>query len=274
MIWLWIALGVVGTLLLLFLVFLFLIKPRSRRRRPDDKPFAGKEYAHRGLHNKALPENSLPAFAEAVKRGLGIELDIQLSKDGEVMVFHDFTLNRVVGREGKVAEFTAAELAKMPLNGVDCGIPTLKEVLALVDGKVPLIIEIKIPGFDLAVCPKAFEILDNYKGAFCVESFHPLALDWMRKNRPHILRGQLSSDFFKHKEQGSALQFFAVKNLLLNVLAKPDFIAFDIRYPNALAFRLCTKLWKAMPIGWTVRSEKELEDAKKHFDAWICENIY
>ncbi len=274
MIWLWLSLGIAGALLLMFLAFLFLIKPRSPRRRPNDKPFVGKEYAHRGLHSKTLPENSLLAFERAVEEGLGIELDIQLSKDGEVMVFHDFTLNRVVGREGKVLDFTADQLAKMPLNGVACGIPTLKEVLSLVDGKVPLIIEIKIPGFDLSVCPKAFEILDRYQGPYCVESFHPMALNWMRKNRPHILRGQLSSDFFKHKEQGSALQFFAVKNLLLNVLAKPDFIAYDIRYPKTLAFRLCRDVWHALPIGWTVRSREELEKAKEDFDSWICENIY
>ncbi len=260
--------------ILLFLLFLWMIKPRSVKKRPDATPFTGREFAHRGVHNGEIPENSLPAFEEAIKQNLGIELDIQLSKDGEVMVFHDFTLNRVTGVDGRVMDFSAEELAKMSLNGVPCGIPTLKEVLAAVDGKVPLIIELKIPGFDLSVCPKAFEILDEYRGPFCVESFHPMALNWMRKHRPHILRGQLSSDFFKHKEQGSALQFFAVKNLLLNFLAKPDFIAYDIRYPEAWAFRFCRDLWHALPIGWTVRSETELTEAKENFDAWICENIY
>ncbi len=274
MIWLYLTLGILGALLLAFLVFLFLIKPRSPRKRPDTSPFVGVEYAHRGLHNKNVPENSLRAFEGAVERGLGIELDIQLSKDGKVVVFHDHTLNRVAGIDGKVIDYTAEELSKMSLNGQPDGIPTLKQVLEVVDGKIPLIIEIKIPGFDLSVCPKAFEILDHYTGPYCVESFHPLALDWVRKNRPKILRGQLSSNFFGHKEPGNAFQFFAVKNLLFNVIAKPDFIAYDIRYPNTWAFRLCRDLWKAFPIGWTVRSKDELDRAKKDFDAWICEDIY
>ncbi|MBP3300531.1 MAG: glycerophosphodiester phosphodiesterase [Clostridia bacterium] len=274
MIGLWIALGVLGGLAVLFLIYLWMIAPRAKRKRPDDTPFVGKEFAHRGLHTKDVPENSLRAFRGAVERGLGIELDIQLSKDGEVMVFHDFTLNRMTGIDGKVKDYTAAELGSMSLHGQKDGIPTLKEVLAAVDGKVPLIIEIKIPGFDLSVCPKAFEILDHYKGPYCIESFHPLAIRWMKKNRPQNLRGQLSSDFFGHKEKGSKIQFFAVKNLLLNFLARPDFIAFDIRYPKALSFRLCTKFFRALPIGWTVRTKEELEEAKKDFDGWICEDIY
>jgi len=266
--------GAAGLILLLTLLFFFLIKPRSRRKRPDTAPFLGREYAHRGLHNRNIPENSLRAFEGAVERGLGIELDLQLSKDGEVMVFHDFTLNRVANVDGKVLDYTAEELAKTSLSGQTDGIPTLKQVLELVDGKVPLIVEIKIPGFDLSVCPKAFEILDSYAGPYCVESFHPLAIHWVRKNRPGVLRGQLSSDFFKHGEKGNKIQLFAVKNLLLNLLARPDFIAFDIRYPRALAFRLCTRWFHAVPIGWTVRTKEELAEAKKHFDAWICENIY
>lgn len=274
MIWFLIALGIIGALLLIFVIFLFLIKPRSPRNRPDTSAFVGKEYAHRGLHNKNIPENSLRAFEGAVERELGIELDIQLSKDGEVVVFHDFTLNRVAGVNGKVIDYTAEELSKMPLNGQSDGIPTLKQVLEVVDGKIPLIIEIKIPGFDLSVCPKAFEILDHYSGPYCIESFHPFALKWMRKNRPEILRGQLSSNFFGHKEEGSKIQLFAVKNLLFNFLAKPDFIAYDIRYPNTWAFRLCRDVWKAFPIGWTVRTRDQLEEAKRDFDAWICEDIY
>ncbi len=274
MIFLYLTLGLLGALLLIFLIFLFLIKPRSPKRRPDTAAFVGVQYAHRGLHNKNIPENSLRAFEGAVEKGLGIELDIQLSKDGTVMVFHDFTLNRVAGVDGKVIDYTAEELGKMPLNGQPDGIPTLEQVLQAVDGKVPLIIEIKIPGFDCSVCPKAFELLDGYAGPYCVESFHPFALKWMKENRPEILRGQLSSNFFGHKESGNNLEFFAVKNLLLNVIAKPDFIAYDIRYPNTWAFRLCRDFWKALPIGWTVRTEEELTEAKKHFDAWICENIY
>lgn len=274
MIWLNLTGGIAAGLLLVFLVFLFLIQPRSPKKRPPYEDFVGVEYAHRGVHDKNLPENSLRAFEKAVELGLGIELDIQLSKDGQVVVFHDLTLNRVAGVDGKVIDYTAEELSKMSLNGKPDGIPTLKQVLEVVDGKIPLIIEMKIPGFDLSVCPKAFEILDDYTGRYCVESFHPFVLDWLRKNRPNILRGQLSSNFFKHQEKGNKLQLFAVKNLLLNVIAKPDFIAYDVRYPETWAFRLCRDVWKAFPIGWTIRTKEELTRAKKDFDAWICEDIY
>lgn len=274
MIAVYLILGLLAAAAIGFLAFLLLIKPRSRKNAPDLTPFIGKEYAHRGLHDKNVPENSLRAFELAAERGLGIELDIQLSKDGEVMVVHDFDLRRVAGRPEKVRDLTAKELSEVSLLGTGDGIPTLAQVLEVVDGRVPLIVEIKIPGFDLSVCPKAFEILDRYRGAYCVESFHPLAIRWVRKHRPNVVRGQLSSNFFGHAEKGSAIQFFAVRNLLLNVLARPDFIAFDIRYPNDLAFRLCCKVWGALPIGWTIRTHAELEEAKKTFAAWICEDIY
>lgn len=274
MIALYIFLGILVLSTLVFLIFLFLIKPRPLKNRPQAADFLGKEYAHRGLHDANIPENSLRAFQAAVDRGLGIEMDLQLSADGEVVVVHDFDLNRVAGLKNKVKDLTAEELGRVSLNGKGDGIPTLKQALQVVDGEVPLIIEMKIPGMDCSVCAKAMEILDQYDGPYCVESFHPFAIRWMKKNRPRILRGQLSTDFFGHKEQGSKIQLFAVKNLLLNFLAKPDFIAYDIRYPNAWAFRLCCRIWNAIPIGWTIRTKEELEAAKKNFDAWICEDIY
>lgn len=275
MIWWYVGGGIAAAILLIGLTFLFLIKPRSKSDRPDTTPFVGVEYAHRGVHTATIPENSLRAFQGAMDRGLGIELDIQLSADDQVMVVHDLDLKRVAGLDKKVRELTADELSRVSLCGQSDGIPTLRQVLSVVDGKVPLIIELKIPGMDLAVCEKAFEILDEYRGPYCIESFHPLAIARVRKLRPHVLRGQLSSDFFKSKDApNNAVQLFAVKNLLLNVLARPDFIAFDIRYPKATAFRLCCKLWGGVPIGWTIRTKDELEAAKKTFDAWICENIY
>jgi glycerophosphoryl diester phosphodiesterase len=216
----------------------------------------------------------LSAFRKAVDMGYGIELDVQLSADGEVMVFHDENLLRMTGCDASLYHKTAAELSALRLSGSEEHIPTLAEVLSLVGGRVPLLVEIKSDHGTVAVCEKTAALLDSYAGEYMIESFHPFALDWMRKNRPNILRGQLSSNFFGHKESGNNLQFFAVKNLLLNVIARPDFIAYDIRYPNTWAFRLCRDVWKAFPIGWTVRSKEELEEAKKYFDAWICENIY
>ena len=130
-----------ATVLTLFALWLYLIAPRARRKAVQ--PFL-RPYAHRGLWGEGLPENSLGAFRAAADKGFAIELDIQLSADGVVMVFHDYTLDRVCGRAGKVCEHTAAELGRMPLNGIEAEcIPTLAEVLDAVDGRVPLLIELK-----------------------------------------------------------------------------------------------------------------------------------
>ena len=271
MIGVYIAAGVMAGCVLMYL---FLIKPRSPRRRPDTAPFLHRLYAHRGLHTAAVPENSLAAFRAAADRGLGIELDVQLSKDGQVVVCHDFDLNRVAGLDRKVAELTVDELRQVSLRGTDQYVPTLKEVLDAVGGRVPLIVEIKIPGMDLAVCPKLFELLDAYSGAYCVESFHPLALYWVRRNRPGVLRGQLSMDFFAQKMPGSRFQFFVIKNLLLNVLARPDFIAFDYRNADAFSFTVCRKLFRALPVAWTVRTEEARKQNEALFPMQICEDIF
>ena len=148
MVFLYILLAVLCSLLalavLLFILYVFVfIRPRGKA--PQKKSFLC-DYAHRGLHNDEIPENSLAAFEAACEAGHGIELDIQLSKDGEVMVFHDYTLIRMTGKEGKVCDYTAAELKSTSLKGTDQTIPTFAEVLDLVNGRVPILVELKGPG--------------------------------------------------------------------------------------------------------------------------------
>ena len=259
------------TLLFLFLFWiLFLI--RSAKCPADTDPSLFTHYAHRGLHGEDIPENSLAAFRNAVSHGYGIELDLQLSADGEVMVFHDYTLDRMTGETGKLSDRTAEELRKLRLlrrDGTpsDETIPTLTEVLRTVDGRVPLLIELKGESTDFSLCPAANRILQTYSGAYCVESFNPLLLRWYKRNRPDVFRGLLYTDLFRGIKK-SFLNLL-LSGMLLNMFARPHFISYDIRFPKKLPVLLTTSLFKAPHFLWTIRSEEECVDGSP----MIFENI-
>lgn len=250
----------------LFLFYLFLLTPR--RRRTEAARLMQTPYAHRGLWGKDAPENSLAAFRRAVEKGVGIELDVQLSSDGEVMVFHDENLFRMTGVDASLYEKDESFLKKTALKGSDEKIPSFKEVLALVDGKVPLLVEIKSDHAWKTVCEKTAALLDGYKGEYVIESFHPLAVAWFRKNRKAVVRGQLSARLWKEKKRRT-LAYFIVQNLILNFYARPDFIAYDVKDKGALAFRL-VKLFRPYTLAWTVKNAKDLKDARS-FDGVIFE---
>ena len=186
--------------------YLFLIMP-SLRKHKNIETLKKYKYAHRGLFDnaKGIPENSLAAFAGAVNKGYGMELDVQLSRDGVPFIMHDFTLARMArdgeGRcvEGKGCEYTFEELRAFHLLDTEEKIPSLQEVLDLVRGRVPLIIELKIENADLKmpVCTETMKLLDAYDGLYCIESFNPLGLLWFRLHRPDVMRGQLADCFVK-----------------------------------------------------------------------------
>lgn len=252
--------------LLLFLLFLFAVKPR--RRRAEAKAFARFRFAHRGLWDENAPENSLAAFEKAAAAGFGIELDVQLSADGEVMVFHDENLARMTGCDASLYEKNAAFLASLRLLQTEAHIPTLAEVLSTVDGRVPLLVEIKSDHDYRAVCEKTAALLDEYRGAYLIESFHPLAVSWFRKHRPSVVRGQLSARLWREKKYRT-LSHGMVQNLLLNCVARPDFIAYDLHDKNYFAFRLA-RLFRPVTFAWTVRTKQELENGAD-FDSVIFE---
>lgn len=258
---------------ILGVLYLLAIMPRMLHK-PDTEPFKKVLYAHRGLFDNATnaPENSLAAFQKAVDAGYGIELDIQLTKDKIPVVFHDFTLDRVCGVKGKVCDFTYEELLKFPLSGSDQRIPKFSEVLSLVDGRVPLIVEFKIELADMSLCPIADEMLRNYKGLYCMESFNPLGVFWYRRHHKEIVRGQLSDGFNREGEYTGAL-YFILEQLLLNFLTKPDFIAFNHKYANMLSRRLCRNLYHNTAAAWTIRNEEELKAAKENFDIFIFDSF-
>ena len=166
---------------------------------------------------------------------------------------------------------TLSRLKELSLLGTEEKIPSFEETLALVNGRSPLIVEIKGTSTDTAVCAAAAEALDNYAGEYCIESFNPVYVGWWKKNRPSVVRGQLSCKMPKQKGIVEKLKFFALGNMLLNFISRPDFIAYEHHGSGRLAFRLARAL-DGIPVAWTVRSKSELEKAKKHFVSFIFEN--
>ncbi len=227
----------------------------GRSSEQKKKPFWGKNFAHRGLHtlDKSVPENSLPAFRHAVEEGYGMELDVQLSKDGEVVVFHDDDLLRVCGVDKPVDALTLAELKELRLCGTEERIPLFSEVLETVAGKTPLIVELKNGRRNRELCQKTYALLKKYDGEYCVESFNPLIVTWFRAHAPEILRGQLAQPTeFYTKDHHFTLRNFVLSHTLLNALARPQFIAYKIG-PRPLLVRL-SELLGAMRVGWTSHS--------------------
>ena len=255
------------------LLYLFLIAPRMFNK-PDMSVLEGYHYAHRGFfdNESAAPENSLAAFRAAVDAGYGIELDIQLSSDGVAMVFHDADLERMCGVEGKIWEYTCAELQKMKLLGTEETIPTFAETLALIDGQVPVIVEYKLDKVDKAVCAAGQALLSEYDGVYCIQCFHPLALMWYKQNAPEVIRGQLSQKYWEKEEYHGEALYGLLSYMIENVVTRPDYIAYEFDDGDNLSFKLC-KAMGAKAAGWTLRSYEDYKVAKEDFDLYIFDSF-
>ena len=249
---------------------LYLIAPGTREKVMEK--FKSVKYAHRGLHDDGKAENSMSAFAAAKEHGFGIELDVRLSKDGELVVFHDDNLTRVVGKEGKVVDFTAAELGTMKLLNTSDTIPTLKDVLALIDGAVPLLIELKMEGEESGVAEKFLEVLEGYKGEYIVESFNPIALRILKRARPDIIRGILAAVYMNQPKYKGKMLFRLLQNLCMNFLMRPDFIAYEKEGYSVPNLRFLRRNFKTPLIAWTIKSKEEEDLAiSRGFDTVIFE---
>lgn len=263
---------ILGILLFVFLLYLYLIKPCLKH--PDASQLIGRLYAHRGLHdgNDKVAENSLPAFQRAVDAGYGMELDVQLTKDGRLVVFHDETLKRVCGIDRRLSDMSYEELRAVPLpDGTP--IPTFDEVLALVDGRAPLIVEVKYHGDIPATAKATCDRLRSYKGAYCVESFHPVAMGYFRKNAPDVIRGQLASGGKRNKDELGPIYHFAMKYLLGNVISRPHFIAYDVKNDRNLSMLMMKKWFHPMLAAWTVRDQGMMDYAKRWYHMPIFERF-
>lgn len=222
-------------------------------------------FAHRGLHGAGIPENSRAAFRAAIAAGHGIECDIQPARDGTPFVFHDDDLDRLTDDHGPVAARTPAQLSAIPLRGGDEGIPRLDEVLALVDGRVPLLIEIKAPDRHVApLCQSVRHALGGYRGAVAVMSFNPLVARWFHDHAQRIVRGLVVTEEGRKGLRG------ALTRRLSLARARPDFLAYDIRdLPSRFAGRARAK---GLPVlTWTVRSDAQRATAAASADQIIYE---
>ena len=262
-----------SAIVFLLVLYLLAIMPRMTHK-PDMTPLQGVLYAHRGLHDNEseAPENSMTAFRKAVDAGYGIELDLQLSKDKKVIIFHDATLDRVCGVHGKAEDYTYEELQEFRLCGTEQRIPLFEDFLKMVDGQVPLIVELKVEWQDVGVCSAADQLLREYQGVYCIESFNPLALIWYKRNHREVVRGQLADKFTRTPEFKGAL-YGLLENLLLNRITQPDFVAYNHQYARSLSRRLCRKLYGNMAVAWTIKSEEELASAEKSFDLFIFDSF-
>lgn len=255
-------------LLIILVVFeVYTLLLQCRKGHPQWKYLRLWRYAHRGYHDKPqIPENSMSAFRRAIEQHYGAELDVHLMRDGHLAVIHDASLKRTAGTDVLVEDLTAEELKQYRLEGTDEQIPLLEEVLALFEGQTPLVVELKAErGNHNELAAATCKLLDQYRVMYCIESFDPRCLRWLKKNRPEIVRGQLSGNLLRDG-QGSGqgkLTLFLLSNLLLNFLGKPDFIAYNHVDRHCAALRWCRKFYKVQEISWTVRNKKDMEALEK-----------
>lgn len=263
---------ILGSLLALWL---FLIAPRMQRPKALFQLKKWK-FAHRGLHNieKGIPENSLLAFQLARDRGFAMELDVHLSRDGKLVVEHDDSLRRTCGVNAIIEESNWESLRSLHLEGTNERLPLLEEVFRLIDGKVPLLIEVKVfRGNQDRLCRTLWQQLQHYDGLYCVEAFDPRALLWFRRHAPHVVRGQLAAYVRRGGAKIAPILDFAVRNLWVNVLSRPDFVAYNYQDRHNLSFQLCRRLFKTPVFFWTIRSPEGATLARRSKASPIFEEI-
>jgi len=256
-------------IILVLLIGLYLLAVRGRKGHPGLQALHSWSYAHRGLHDSTRPENSMSAFRAAVRAGYGIELDVHLLKDGTLAIMHDSELKRTTGCEGRIEDLTADDLDKFYLEGTFDTIPTFQKVLETVNGKVPLVVELKAVGDNYGtLCQTACEMLENYNGIYCMESFDPRCVHWLKKHKPQIIRGQLSENFVANKKNPLPwILKFVMTHHLLNFLTLPDFVAYRFSDRKRLSNFLARKLWGVQGVTWTLENPQEHEAALA--EGWI-----
>ncbi|MBR3962870.1 MAG: glycerophosphodiester phosphodiesterase [Oscillospiraceae bacterium] len=261
---------VIMVLIIIFLLiacaFVYMTTPNKFRF--FDMPVA---YCHRGFHDEKLPENSIPAFAKSAENGIGVELDVQPTKDGKIVVFHDLNLKRVCGVDRPISELTFEELSQLRLKDSEEKIPLFTEALEVL-GEVPVSCEIKTAGaaFDADFLEGVYQILKDYKGDFNVISFNPFVLEWFKNNHPEVIRGQLSAGNGNLGVKG--FLGWMLSNLLFNFKAKPDFISYKWN-DKSLGFFLC-RFYGTRLCAWTVHSMEDVEfAANEGFSTFVGEDF-
>jgi glycerophosphoryl diester phosphodiesterase len=260
---------------LLWALLILLIAPTKKTTHAKSlfKNLQGFYYAHRGLHSidGTIPENSLAAFVAAKEKGYGIELDVAITKDGQIIVFHDDTLERACDVSGPIEDFEFPQLSQFQLFKTQETIPLLSEVLEHIDGHVPLIVELKTSRHFLSLCEQTAQLLDHYQGPYCIESFDPKVIAWFKKNRPQVIRGQLSAAGYNFPKLPRYQQLL-FSAFLTNIVTRPHFVAY--RHEDSLHQPLL-KLFKALGgylVAWTVTNEEDHASCLNRFDLIIFEH--
>ncbi len=262
--------AVIMVLIIIFLLiacaFVYMTTPNKFRF--FDMPVA---YCHRGFHDDKLPENSIPAFRKSAEKEIGVELDVQPTKDGKIVVFHDINLKRLCGIDKAVSELTFDELSELRLKETEEKIPLFADVIETLAG-VPISCEIKTAGaaFDADFLEGVYQHLKDYEGNFNVISFNPFVLEWFKNNHPEVIRGQLSAG---KKHLGvNGLLAWALSNLLLNFKAKPDFISY--KWDDKSFGLLLNRFYGTRLCCYTVHSMEEVEKAAyEGFSTFVGEDF-
>lgn len=246
----------------------------GRLRKKGFAPFENTYIAHRGLYDNSgdAPENSLRAFQKAVDAGFGIEMDVQITRDGKLVVFHDETLKRMCGVNAKLTDLTFGELQQYTLADSEEHIPLFEDVFDMFRDKVPAVIEIKAHGNYIGTAKLLMRYLDGYSGDYIIQSFHPRLVHWLRKNRPDVLRGQLSTVFDRSSKVPWIAKFVAT-NLMTNFYTRPDFISYDVRYIDHFSYWLLRKLYKVEKAAWTIQDQGQLRKAEKSSNIFIFDSF-
>ena len=224
--------------------------------------------AHRGLHSDNVAENSMPAFSLAVEHNYNIELDVHLTSDGEVVVFHDDTLTRMCGVDKKISECSYSELSNYTLASTEDKIPTLRQVLEFVDNRVDVLIEIKNTGKVGKLESATYDILAPYSEHVSIQSFNPFSVKWFKDNAPSIPRGILATWDYTPSQKWPIS--YMLRAMWLNPLAKPHFIAYDEKY--ILTSKYLKKRRKNLKVlSWTVTSKARYDEISSMVDNIIFE---
>lgn len=241
------------SMVVLIFLFLYALAPQLADR-PDFSKLAQYDYAHRGLHNQqqGIPENSLTSFRLAAESGYGVELDLQLTRDNQVVVFHDKSLNRLFGIDMEVKDITFDDLRQYRLPGTLEAIPTLYEALEVIDGHVPIIVELKEFSPAQQICPLVQDILKDYQGLYCVQSFSSLTVKWYHDNEPDVIRGQLMHNLEKDGRY-TLFQALVRQNLCTNFMTRPNFAAYEQDSRKCPAMWLAKNVFNMPEISWTIR---------------------
>lgn len=234
----------------------------------EDHWLKNSNIAHRGLHDSESPENSMSAYRAGMAKGYPIEIDVHLTTDGKVVIFHDHDTERVCGVKGEIEKMSYAETQELRLCGTDEKIPLLSELLEI--ATTPILCELKNLTRNIGPLEsETYRIFKEYGVDFAIQSFNPYSIIWYAENAPEVLRGQLSSFY---DEQKRCFQRYMLKAMLLNKKSKPDFISYDqANMPNKYVTKYCKKHAETARLVWTIRTQDRIEELRNVVDSFIFE---